>query len=139
MSSRKIYRKVAGCTAGPYDAADLAPLVADGRISSLDRFSYDGTSWSSLDAFPELSGKPLVDSGAVAAPPPLVVDEGAEPLPGGDTRKPLYRRNYVVLCVGLITIASGIAYAVVSGSLLGQYRPCGSRGSDVQSRCRHLR
>lgn len=120
MGSLKIYRKVAGRTVGPYDSAELAPLVADGRISSLDRFSYDGTSWDSLDAFPELSGKPRVDSAPPVGPPPLVVGDSETPSsPGGDIRKPTFRRNLVVLFVGLITIACGVAVAVFPGSFLG--------------------
>lgn len=118
MGSLKIYRKVAGRTVGPYDSAELAPLVADGRISSLDRFSYDGTSWDSLDAFPELSGKPRVDSAAVG-PPPLVVGDGADSSSPGNIRKQTLRRTFIVLFVVLSTIACGVALAVFAGSFLG--------------------
>ena len=62
MTGKQLYRLVAGKQTGPYPPEKLRPLVADGRISRLDRFSYDGVDWRSADHFPELMGR------AVAAP-----------------------------------------------------------------------
>jgi hypothetical protein len=69
MSERQLYRLVAGKQTGPYPPDKLRPLVADGRISRLDRFSYDGVDWLSADHFPELIGKPASSTVAPAAMP----------------------------------------------------------------------
>lgn len=58
MTERPLYRQVAGRTTGPYAPAKLRPLVKDGRVSPLDRFSYDGTTWASAQEFPELMRDP---------------------------------------------------------------------------------
>lgn len=58
MSEQRIWRLVAGHKRGPYTAAKLRPLVKDGRISPLDRFSYDGVSWAPTSEFPELLREP---------------------------------------------------------------------------------
>jgi len=79
MSERPLWRMVAGRKAGPYEPAKLRPLVKDGRIGPLDRFSYDGVNWQPADAFPELLRPPPV---VTAAPveedfSPLVAEAGA--------------------------------------------------------------
>ena len=56
MSERQLYRLVAGKQTGPYLPEKLRPLVVDGRISRLDRFSYDGVDWLPADQIPELMG-----------------------------------------------------------------------------------
>jgi len=58
MSERPLWRMVAGRKAGPYEPAKLRPLVKDGRIGPLDRFSYDGVNWQPANAFPELLRPP---------------------------------------------------------------------------------
>lgn len=60
MSKKTLWRMVAGRTTGPYDPAKLRPLVKDGRIGPLDRFSYDGIDWRPADNFPELLRPPPV-------------------------------------------------------------------------------
>jgi len=60
MSERPLWRMVAGRKAGPYDPAKLRPLVKDGRVGPLDRFSYDGVNWQPANAFPELLRPPTV-------------------------------------------------------------------------------
>lgn len=57
MSERQLYRLIAGKQTGPYPPEKLRPLMADGRISRLDRFSYDGVDWLPADQIPELVGK----------------------------------------------------------------------------------
>lgn len=57
MSERPLYRLIAGKQTGPYPPEKLRPLMADGRISRLDRFSYDGVDWLPADQIPELVGK----------------------------------------------------------------------------------
>lgn len=54
MSEKQIYRLIAGKQTGPYPPGKLRPLVVDGRISRLDRFSYDAVEWLPADCFPEL-------------------------------------------------------------------------------------
>ncbi len=71
MSERPLYRLVAGHQTGPYPPAKLRPLVKDGRISSLDRFSYDGDSWAPAQSFPELLREPPAP---VVAPEPCAAD-----------------------------------------------------------------
>lgn len=56
MSERQLYRLVAGKQTGPYPPEKLRPLVADGRISRFDRFSYDSVDWLPADQIPELMG-----------------------------------------------------------------------------------
>lgn len=68
MSERQLYRLVAGRQTGPYPPHKLQPLVADGRISRLDRFSYDGVDWLPADHFPELIGKAAPTVVAVTVP-----------------------------------------------------------------------
>lgn len=58
MSERPLWRLVAGRKTGPYPPEKLRPLMKDGRISSLDRFSYDGTDWRLPAEFPELLRPP---------------------------------------------------------------------------------
>jgi hypothetical protein len=67
MSERQLYRLVAGKQTGPYPPEKLRPLVADGRISRLDRFSYDGVDWLPADQIPELMGRTAAASTATAA------------------------------------------------------------------------
>lgn len=62
MSERQLYRLIAGKQTGPYPPEKLRPLMADGRISRLDRFSYDGVDWLPADQIPELVGKALTAS-----------------------------------------------------------------------------
>ena len=69
MSERELYRLVAGKQTGPYPPEKLRPLVADGRISRLDRFSYDGVDWLTADQIPELMGRTAAASPAAAVPP----------------------------------------------------------------------
>ncbi len=57
MTDRLLYRLIAGNTLGPYSPEKLRPLITDGRISRLDRFSYDGLDWQCADRFPELVGR----------------------------------------------------------------------------------
>jgi hypothetical protein len=64
MSERPLWRMVAGRKAGPYDPAKLRPLVKDGRVGPLDRFSYDGVNWQPANAFPELLRPPPVVTAA---------------------------------------------------------------------------
>lgn len=71
MSERPIWRLVAGQKRGPYAPDKLRPLVKDGRISPLDRFSYDGTSWGQATDFPELLREPA----SAIVTPPSVTDE----------------------------------------------------------------
>jgi hypothetical protein len=73
MSERELYRLVAGKQTGPYPPEKLRPLVADGRISRLDRFSYDGVDWLPADQIPELMGRTAAaPPAAAAAVPPTV-------------------------------------------------------------------
>lgn len=58
MDEKPLWRMVAGRKVGPYDPAKLRPLVKDGRISPLDRFSYDGEAWRPAGEFPELLRSP---------------------------------------------------------------------------------
>jgi len=58
MSERPLWRLVAGRKTGPYPPEKLRPLMKDGRISSLDRFSYDGSEWRPPAEFPELLRPP---------------------------------------------------------------------------------
>ena len=61
MTGRALYRLIAGQKLGPYPLEQLRPLVKDGRISRLDRFSYDGVDWQGADRFPELITPPTED------------------------------------------------------------------------------
>lgn len=72
MTERPLLRRVAGRTTGPYAPAKLRPLVRDGRIGPLDRFSYDGATWAPVHDFPELLREP-------PRAEPII-----EPLDGGD-------------------------------------------------------
>jgi hypothetical protein len=54
MTERHLFRLVAGKQTGPYPPEKLRPLIEDGRISRLDRFSYDGVDWLPADHFPAL-------------------------------------------------------------------------------------
>jgi len=65
---RPLYRLIAGKQHGPYSAETLRPLVKDGRISRLDRFSYDGVDWQCADQFPELVGPDRQPVKSVATP-----------------------------------------------------------------------
>ena len=65
---RPLYRLIAGKQHGPYSAESLRPLVKDGRISQLDRFSYDGVDWQCADQFPELVGPDRQPVKSVANP-----------------------------------------------------------------------
>ncbi len=65
---RPLYRLIAGKQHGPYSAETLSPLVKDGRISRLDRFSYDGVDWQCADQFPELVGTDRQPVESVATP-----------------------------------------------------------------------
>jgi len=65
---RPLYRLIAGKQHGPYSAETLRPLVKDGRISRLDRFSYDGVDWQCADQFPELVGPDRQPVESVATP-----------------------------------------------------------------------
>jgi len=58
MDEKPLWRMVAGRKVGPYDPAKLRPLVKDGRISPLDRFSYDGQDWRPAGEFSELLRAP---------------------------------------------------------------------------------
>lgn len=71
MDEKPLWRMVAGRKVGPYDPAKLRPLVKDGRISPLDRFSYDGEEWRSAGEFPELLRAPA----AVVVPSPAATVE----------------------------------------------------------------
>jgi hypothetical protein len=84
MSERQLYRLVAGKQTGPYPPEKLRPLVADGRISRLDRFSYDGVDWLSADQIPELKGRPAAATPATASvePPTAPVFPAAMETPG---------------------------------------------------------
>lgn len=75
MSEKPLWRMIAGRKAGPYEPAKLRPLVKDGRISLLDRFSYDGTQWRPASDFPEL----------MRAPPAPIEDPLEEDLQGDAT------------------------------------------------------
>ncbi len=68
MTERQLYRLVAGKQTGPYAPEKLRPLIADGRISRLDRFSYDGVDWLPADHFPALmtSGAPPSNTSTVS-------------------------------------------------------------------------
>jgi hypothetical protein len=58
MNEKPLWRLVAGRKIGPYPPEKLRPLMKDGRISPLDRFSYDGTDWRAPTEFPELLREP---------------------------------------------------------------------------------
>jgi hypothetical protein len=80
MNERPLWRLVAGRKIGPYPPEKLRPLMKDGRISPLDRFSYDGDDWRPPAEFPELLREPAPVGGAgdsAAAGNPLDF-EGAE-------------------------------------------------------------
>ena len=116
MSERPLWRLVAGCKTGPYEPAKLRPLVKDGRISSLDRFSYDGMSWHSADEFSELlkepvpvAAKPVERHVAPAAPPradsciPPIRPVAVEP--DVDTAKLLKAIYWLCsICVGAVVL-----------------------------------
>jgi hypothetical protein len=81
MSERPLWRLIAGRKAGPYEPAKLRPLVKDGRIGPLDRFSYDGETWRPVTDFPELLRAPAQPAATAAS---VVLDD--DPLadePGG--------------------------------------------------------
>ena len=65
---RPLYRLIAGKQHGPYSAEALRPLVKDGRIGQLDRFSYDGVDWQCAAQFPELVGPDRQPVKSVATP-----------------------------------------------------------------------
>jgi hypothetical protein len=66
MSEQPLWRLVAGQKMGPYAPEKLRPLMKDGRISPLDRFSYDGVTWRPPTDFPELLRAPVAP---LPAPP----------------------------------------------------------------------
>jgi len=128
MSERQLYRLVAGKQTGPYPPEKLRPLVADGRISRLDRFSYDGVDWLSADQIPELMGRTAAASPATAAvvPPAIfstpVETPGAAPPPpprsSGDVTQSLNpsRRNRLPM---FAAIGGVLATLLVAGAFLG--------------------
>lgn len=76
MTERPLWRLVAGRKKGPYPPEKLRALVRDGRISSLDRFSIDGETWQTADAFPELFREPPPASAPTpAGPDGIILDE----------------------------------------------------------------
>lgn len=121
MSERQLYRLVAGKRTGPYAPEKLRPLMADGRISRLDRFSYDGVDWLPANQFPELMGKeaatvvapvviaelrsaPTATEGAVATPPkPVTV---ADSVTASDWKMPQFWVLGAVVAV--LVVATGI-------------------------------
>jgi hypothetical protein len=112
MSERHLYRLVAGKQTGPYPPEKLRPLVADGRISRLDRFSYDGVDWLPFDRIPELIGPttaalpatsavvppttpvfstPVETPGVAPSPPPRTAGAVTQSLkPGRRNRLPMF-------------------------------------------------
>ena len=130
MSERQLYRLVAGKQTGPYPPEKLRPLVADGRISRLDRFSYDGVDWLPADQIPELMGRtaaalpgtaavvpptaplfPALAETPVAAPPPPPRSSGAvaqSPTPGRRKSLPMFA-----------AIGGVLATLLVAGAFLG--------------------
>ena len=62
MAEKPLWRMVAGRKVGPYDPAKLRPLVKDGRIGPLDRFSYDGVEWRPASDFSELLRPPTTNA-----------------------------------------------------------------------------
>lgn len=80
MSERPLWRLVAGRKAGPYPPEKLRPLMKDGRISSLDRFSYDGSDWRPPAEFPELLRPPT--PAVVPSAPQRGGDAAVDPLEG---------------------------------------------------------
>jgi hypothetical protein len=72
MSERPLWRLIAGRKAGPYEPAKLRPLVKDGRIGPLDRFSYDGETWRPVPDFPELLRAPAQPAATAAS---VVLDD----------------------------------------------------------------
>jgi hypothetical protein len=77
MSEAPLWRMVAGRKTGPYPPEKLRPLMKDGRISPLDRFSYDGSDWRPATEFPELLRPP--------APATIVGRPAKNPLAEGFT------------------------------------------------------
>jgi hypothetical protein len=74
MSEQPLWRLVAGQKMGPYAPEKLRPLMKDGRISPLDRFSYDGVTWRPPTEFPELLRAPVAAPAAVPIAAPVAVD-----------------------------------------------------------------
>jgi hypothetical protein len=113
MSETPLWRMVAGQKTGPYPPEKLRPLMKDGRISPLDRFSYDGADWRPATEFPELLRPP--------APPPAVrppvVDPLAEDLSedGGWSVPEMPRRGSVDADPGLDDLATKKLLAVIHG------------------------
>lgn len=118
MRGEKLYRLVAGRRTGPYEAEELIPLVDDGRISTLDRFSYDGESWQPLASFPELTGRQTT---SVLGPPPCpAVNHRKDVAVRPDGHK---RRTYhysVASLGGLIVLAGCVMWAALSENTLGK-------------------
>ena len=119
MSERPIWRLVAGQKRGPYAPARLRPLVGDGRIGSLDRFSYDGIAWAPIEEFPELLREPAPphdevytvdideDEPVVAAVPTGVPDRD-------DTHRGLLMALYIVMGIGTFLILVLIALTLIT-------------------------
>jgi hypothetical protein len=136
MSERQLYRLVAGKQTGPYPPEKLRPLVADGRISRLDRFSYDGVDWLPADQFPELMGKSptvspaLPSSPAAAALPPEPQPAGVPALPpppgppagvtqvSVSSRVPRLPLLAGVGAVGAILLVAGVVFGL-KGNFIG--------------------
>lgn len=137
MTERQLYRLVAGKQTGPYPPEKLRPLVANGRISRLDRFSYDGVDWLPADQFPELMGRTTAvptpatsPSSPVVAPAPLGNTTTAGPLgptppeprdhvpqtasPSGANRLPLFAG---IVGVAVLVLGGGAFLRLKGGSL----------------------
>jgi len=132
MSERQLYRLVAGKQTGPYPPEKLRPLVADGRISRLDRFSYDGVDWLPADQIPELMGPrsvaaatlpvvqvPPQNPGPIGNPPEIGVAKAQDCL---HQRLPLSGspRLFAIGVAGVTVLAALAGAAVWSSHLLEQ-------------------
>jgi len=132
MSERQLYRLVAGKQTGPYPPEKLRPLVADGRISRLDRFSYDGMDWLPADQIPELMGPrsaaaatlpvvqmPPQNPGPIGNPPEIGVTKAQDFL---HQRLPISwsPRLFAIGVAGVTAIAALAGAAVWSSHLLEQ-------------------
>jgi hypothetical protein len=91
MTERQLFRLVAGKQTGPYAPEKLRPLIADGRISRLDRFSYDGVDWLPADHFPA-----LMTSGA-----PSTTPSGSASIPSGTSTPAVVLPDHNVLATSV--------------------------------------
>jgi hypothetical protein len=96
MNERPLWRLIAGRKVGPYEPIKLRPLVKDGRIGPLDRFSYDGETWRPVTDFPELL-RPPAPPAAAAASVVLDHDPLADDPEGIDTLTPTGNRAPMVV------------------------------------------